>query len=77
MPGTRDAVRQHHAQRQGPSARVGTAGGLALFLNDRAALGVGALLQVVSVVLLLTSPFRALREIPARAAMPPDREGVS
>lgn len=53
-----------------------TAGGLVLLLDVRATLAVGALLQVVPVVLLLASPVRALREIPVRAAVPPAREGA-
>ncbi|MFF8429111.1 MFS transporter [Streptomyces sp. NPDC016566] len=43
-----------------------TAGALVLLLDVRATLAVGALLQVVPVVLLLASPIRALRTIPAR-----------
>ncbi|MFH9758603.1 MFS transporter [Streptomyces anulatus] len=54
-----------------------TAGGLVLVLDVRATLAVGALLQVVPVVLLLASPIRTLRKIPTRAAVPPAREGVS
>ncbi|MDF3140933.1 MULTISPECIES: MFS transporter [unclassified Streptomyces] len=57
-----------------------TAGGLALLLDVRAVLVVGALFQVVPVVLLLASPVRALREMPAppdSAAVPPAREGAS
>ncbi|MGW1893966.1 MFS transporter [Streptomyces sp. NPDC002004] len=54
-----------------------TAGGLVLVLDVRATLAVGALIQVVPVVLLLASPIRALREIPARVAVPPAREGAS
>ncbi|MEU5085104.1 MULTISPECIES: MFS transporter [Streptomyces] len=53
-----------------------TAGGLVLLLDVRATLAIGALLQVVPVALLLASPVRALREIPARAAVPPAREGA-
>ncbi|MET9776329.1 MFS transporter [Streptomyces sp. NPDC006367] len=53
-----------------------TAGGLVLLLDVRATLAVGALPQVVPVVLLLASPLRALRETPARAAVPPVREGA-
>ncbi|MGW0604035.1 MFS transporter [Streptomyces sp. NPDC002640] len=53
-----------------------TAGGLVLFLDVRATLAIGALLQVVPVVLLLVSPIRALRKIPARAAVLPAREGA-
>jgi predicted MFS family arabinose efflux permease len=52
------------------------AGGLVFLLDVRATLAVGALLQVVPVVLLLASPIRALREIPAHAAVPPAREGA-
>ncbi|MFG2978872.1 hypothetical protein ACGFYY_38540 [Streptomyces sp. NPDC048331] len=51
-----------------------TAGGLVLLLDVRATLAVGALLQVVPVILLLASPIRSLHKIPARAAMPPARE---
>lgn len=54
-----------------------TAGGLVLLLDVRATLAVGALLQVVPVVLLLASPIRVLRKIPTRAAVPPAREGAS
>ncbi|MEE1761319.1 MFS transporter [Streptomyces sp. SP18BB07] len=57
-----------------PLAAV-TAGGLVLLLDVRATLAVGALLQVVPVVLLLASPIRTLRKIP-RAAVPPAREGA-
>ncbi|MET9103677.1 hypothetical protein [Streptomyces antibioticus] len=53
-----------------------TAGGLVLLLDVRATLAVGALLQVVPVVLLLASPVRTLRKIPTRAAVPPAREGA-
>ncbi|WP_073227200.1 MFS transporter [Streptomyces sp. NBRC 110465] len=53
-----------------------TAGGLVLLLDVRATLAVGALLQVVPVALLLASPIRALRTIPARTAVPPAREGA-
>ncbi|MER6116135.1 MFS transporter [Streptomyces sp. NPDC001743] len=53
-----------------------TAGGLVLLLDVRATLAIGALLQVAPVVLLLASPIRALRTIPARAAVPPAREGA-
>ncbi|MER7576952.1 MFS transporter [Streptomyces sp. NPDC126514] len=52
-----------------------TAGALVLLLDVRATLAVGALLQVVPAVLLLASPIRALRTIPARA-VPPAREGA-
>ncbi|MDT9692961.1 MFS transporter, partial [Streptomyces sp. P9(2023)] len=54
-----------------------TAGALALLLDVRAVLAVGALLQVVPVVLLPTSPVRALRDMPAppdSPAVPPARE---
>ncbi|MFJ4880311.1 MFS transporter [Streptomyces sp. NPDC088745] len=53
-----------------------TAGGLVLLLDVRATLAIGALLQVVPIVLLLASPIRALRTIPARTAVPPAREGA-
>ncbi|MCX5317815.1 MFS transporter [Streptomyces sp. NBC_00154] len=53
-----------------------TAGALALLLDVRAVLAVGALLQVVPVVLLLASPVRALRDMPS-PAVPPAREGAS
>ncbi|MGW2652104.1 MFS transporter [Streptomyces sp. NPDC001478] len=53
-----------------------TAGGLVLLLDVRAALAVGALLQVVAVIVLLVSPIRTLRTIPARAAVPPARRGA-
>ncbi|MFE7427781.1 hypothetical protein [Streptomyces sp. NPDC057545] len=55
---------------------VATADVLVLLLDVRATLAVGALLQVVPVVLLLASPIRVLRTIPARAAVPIAREGV-
>ncbi|MFJ5733989.1 MFS transporter [Streptomyces microflavus] len=58
-----------------PLAAV-TAGALVLALDVRATLAVGALLQVAPVVLLLTSPIRTLRSIPARAAVPPARKGA-
>ncbi|MEU3298125.1 hypothetical protein ABZ722_38240 [Streptomyces longwoodensis] len=54
-----------------------TAGGLVLLLDVRATLAIGALLQVVPVVVLLASPIRALRTIPARTAVPHPREGAS
>ncbi|MGW5927706.1 MFS transporter [Streptomyces anulatus] len=54
-----------------------TAGGLVLALEVRATLAIGALLQVIPVVLLLASPIRTLRKIPTRAAVPPAREGAS
>ncbi|WP_336111105.1 MFS transporter [Streptomyces sp. PTD9-10] len=47
-----------------------TAGALVFLLDVRATLAVGALLQVVPVVLLLASPIRALRTIPAREGAP-------
>ncbi|MFE5302009.1 hypothetical protein [Streptomyces sp. NPDC056632] len=59
------------------AASVG--GALALVLNVPTVLAVGALLQVVP-VLLLASPVRALRSMPALtapAAVPPAREGTS
>ncbi|MFC7908341.1 MFS transporter [Streptomyces nigra] len=49
-----------------------TAGALALLLDVRTVLAIGALFQVVPAVLLLASPVRALREMPA----PPDSETV-
>ncbi|MFE6339074.1 hypothetical protein ACFVOK_38685 [Streptomyces sp. NPDC057798] len=52
-----------------------TAGALVLLLDVRATLAVGALLQIVPVVLLLASPIRALRTIPARA-VPPAMESM-
>ncbi|MFI0119905.1 hypothetical protein [Streptomyces globisporus] len=51
-----------------------TAGGLVLVLDVRATLAVGALLQIVPLVLLLASPIRTMRQIPAREAVPPARE---
>ncbi|MFF8275783.1 hypothetical protein ACF05T_06650 [Streptomyces lateritius] len=57
-----------------------TAGALALLPDVRAVLAVGALLQVVPVVLLPASPVRALRDMPAppySPAVPPAREGAS
>ncbi|WP_329486690.1 MFS transporter [Kitasatospora sp. NBC_01246] len=56
------------------------AGALALVLGVPTVLAVGALLQVVPVVLLLASPVRTLRDMPAPtvpAAVPPAREGTS
>ncbi|MFJ8364442.1 MFS transporter [Streptomyces sp. NPDC093984] len=56
-----------------------TAGALALLLDVRAVLIIGALLQVVPVVLLLASPVRVLRDMPAppdAASVPPAREGA-
>ncbi|MFI2765235.1 MFS transporter [Streptomyces echinatus] len=53
-----------------------TAGGLVLLLDVRATLAIGALLQVVPVVVLLASPIRALRTIPARTAVPHPRKGA-
>lgn len=52
-----------------------TAGGLVLLLDVRTTLAVGAVLQIIPVALLLASPIRTLRTIPARAAVPPVREG--
>ncbi|MFD9425633.1 MULTISPECIES: hypothetical protein [unclassified Streptomyces] len=55
------------------------AGALVLFLGVRGTLAVGAVLQIVPVILLLASPVRALRDIPvppARTAVPPAREGA-
>ncbi|WP_232542817.1 hypothetical protein [Streptomyces sp. QHH-9511] len=57
-----------------------TAGALTLLLDVRAVLAVGALLQVVPVVLLVASPVQALRDMPAppdSPAVPPAREGAS
>ncbi|MEK9518230.1 MFS transporter [Streptomyces venezuelae] len=59
---------------------VAVAGALVLLLGVRGTLAVGAVLQVVPVVLLVLSPVRALREMPsplARTAVPPAREGAS
>lgn len=56
------------------------AGALVLFLGVRGTLTVGAVLQIVPVILLLVSPVRALRDMPvppARTAVPPAREGPS
>jgi hypothetical protein len=53
-----------------------TTSGLVLLLDVRDALAIGALLQVVPGALLLASPVLALREIPARASVPPAREGA-
>ncbi|WP_330351754.1 MFS transporter [Streptomyces sp. NBC_00582] len=50
------------------------AGALVLFLGVRGTLVVGAVLQIVPVILLLVSPVRALRDMPAppaRTAVPP------
>lgn len=55
------------------------AGALVLLLGVRGTLAVGAVLQIVPVVLLLASPVRALRDMPAPpacAAVPPAREGT-
>ncbi|MEU8759538.1 hypothetical protein [Streptomyces sp. NPDC048659] len=57
-----------------------TAGALVLLLGVRGTLTVGAALQVVPVALLLSSPVRALRDMPApptRATVPPALEGAS
>ncbi|MER5741630.1 MFS transporter, partial [Streptomyces sp. NPDC002262] len=57
-----------------------SAGALALVLDVPAVLAVGALLQIVPVLLLLASPVRALRTmpvLPVPAAVPPAREGIS
>ncbi|MFF1629611.1 MFS transporter [Streptomyces sp. NPDC058272] len=56
------------------------AGVLVLFLGVRGTLTVGAVLQIVPVILLLASPVRALRDMPVpptRTAVPPAREGAS
>ncbi|MGW0392885.1 MFS transporter [Streptomyces sp. NPDC003042] len=56
------------------------AGALILLLGVRGTLAVGAVLQIVPVVLLLLSPVRALRDMPsplARTVVPPAREGAS
>ncbi|MGW2291596.1 MFS transporter [Streptomyces phaeochromogenes] len=56
------------------------AGALVLLLGVRGTLTVGAVLQIVPVILLLVSPVRALRDMPvppARTAVPPAREGPS
>ncbi|WP_190344240.1 hypothetical protein [Streptomyces venezuelae] len=55
-----------------------TAGALAVLLDVRTVLAVGALLQTVPVVLLFTSSVRTLRYMPAppdTAAVPPARKG--
>ncbi|MFC5804508.1 MFS transporter [Streptomyces formicae] len=57
-----------------------TAGALAVLLDVRTVLAVGALLQFVPVALLLASPVRTLRDMPAlpdTVAVPPAREGAS
>jgi hypothetical protein len=55
-----------------------TAGVLALAIDVRATLAVGALLQVLPVIILLLSPIRTLRQMPAQAAVvPAAREGGS
>ncbi|MFM9452284.1 MFS transporter [Streptomyces europaeiscabiei] len=56
------------------------AGALVSFLGVRGTLTVGAVLQIVPVILLLASPVRALRDMPvppARTAVPPARERAS
>ncbi|MEU9270082.1 hypothetical protein AB0E04_32155 [Streptomyces sp. NPDC048251] len=56
------------------------AGALVLFLGVRGTLTVGAVLQIVPVILLLASSVRALRDMPvppACTAVPPAREGAS
>ncbi|MGX1759428.1 MFS transporter [Streptomyces lydicus] len=56
------------------------AGALVLLLGVHSTLAFGAALQAVPVVLLLTSPVRALRDMPAPPAhtiVPPAREGAS
>ncbi|MGW7304424.1 hypothetical protein ACWGI1_02455 [Streptomyces sp. NPDC054835] len=54
------------------------AGALALLLDVPTVLAIGAILQVVPVLLLLASPVRALRTMPvppASTSVPPAREG--
>ncbi|MFI5867577.1 MFS transporter [Streptomyces sp. NPDC051546] len=54
------------------------AGALALYLGVRATLAIGALFQLVPVALLLLSPVRTMRDMPApppRTALPSAREG--
>ncbi|WP_198358371.1 hypothetical protein [Streptomyces fildesensis] len=54
------------------------AGALVLLVGVRGTLSVGALFQVLPVVLLLVSPVRALRDMPTppgRTAVPPARQG--
>ncbi|MFB7999736.1 MFS transporter [Streptomyces sp. NPDC056002] len=56
------------------------AGALILFLGVRGTLTVGAVLQIVPVILLLLSPIRTLRDMPvppARTTVPPAREEAS
>ncbi|MEU6328437.1 MFS transporter [Streptomyces sp. NPDC047049] len=56
------------------------AGALVLYVGVHSTLAFGAVLQVVPVVLLLASPVRAVRDMPAppaRPAVPPAREGSS
>ncbi|GAB3171089.1 hypothetical protein [Streptomyces incanus] len=73
--GVSAGTRAHAVAEPTPLAAT-TAGGLVLALDVRAALAVGALLQVVPVALLLASPIRTLRKIPARVSVPPAREGA-
>ncbi|WP_237302780.1 hypothetical protein [Streptomyces sp. S063] len=76
VPGP-DAVRQYHSHRRARPLAAATAGSPVLALDVRTTLAIGALLQIVPVVLLLASPIRTLRKIPTRAAVPPAREGAS
>ncbi|CAM5236489.1 hypothetical protein SBADM41S_04352 [Streptomyces badius] len=72
VPGP-DAVRQYHSHRRARPLAAATAGSPVLALDVRTTLAIGALLQIVPVVLLLASPIRTLRKIPTRAAVPPAR----
>lgn len=54
------------------------AGALVLYLGVHATLTIGALIQLVPVALLLLSPVRTMRDMPApplRTALPSAREG--
>lgn len=74
------AGREHHGDRRSPTPGRGGSRALVLFLGVRGTLTVGAVLQIVPVILLLVSPVRALRDMPvppARTAVPPAREGAA
>lgn len=73
--GTRECSPNHGTYTLAAAA----AGALVLFLGVRGTLTVGAVLQIVPVILLLVSPVRALRDMPvppARTAVLPAREGA-
>ncbi|WP_330334722.1 hypothetical protein OHS33_36520 [Streptomyces sp. NBC_00536] len=79
LPGPH-AGREHHGDHRSPALAAAAAGALVLVLGVRGTLTVGAVLQIVPVILLLASPVRALRDMPvppARTAVPPARDGAS